>query len=369
MRQATKTTMITSFFKPKPKKNTPPASLRLSSSDSSATASTEASEKEGSKTKRPRTATTNDGPGSATAGGSPSSEKRTKKHDGNDPKTASPSLSDAVKDLISHLDADAIDSDLPAAAPTSAPTTKTWKSELGRHFSGSQFASLAAFVAAERKFRVVYPTPENTWTALNACPLSAVKVVVVGQDPYHGPNQAHGLSFSVARNQAVPPSLKNIYRELRDDPDVPRFDSIPSHGNLMRWAQQGVLMLNAVLTVRSGEPNSHAKRGWEATTDAILRAVVNRRHKDGDGGVHVPVVFLLWGKPALAKAQTVLASGIGGPSRQKSRHVVICTSHPSPLGATKTSSPFLGSRCFSRCNQALVDMGLEPIDWNVDGPL
>jgi uracil-DNA glycosylase len=371
--------MITSFFKPKAKKHSEgasPASLTSLSSDSSAAGTTMASGREGSnEAKRPRssatTTTTNDSPvatSSATAGGSPSAKKkRAKKNDNNDPKAKLSLSPDAVEELISHLEpsqevgdgrgaADASEGGEPPAASSATPT---WKSELARHFSTSQFASLAAFVAAERRSRVVYPAPADTWTALNACPLSSLKVVVVGQDPYHGPDQAHGLSFSVARNQAVPPSLRNIYRELRDDPGVPDFDSVPAHGNLTRWARQGVLLLNAVLTVRSGEPNSHAKRGWEATTDAILRAAANRRR----GG---PVVFLLWGKPALAKAQTVLSGSAGGGS---SRHVVICTSHPSPLGATKTSSPFLGSRCFSRCNQALVGMGLEPVDWNVDGPL
>jgi uracil-DNA glycosylase len=280
---------------------------------------------------------------------------------------------DAMMELISHLEPCRENTDADVVNEREQDPEPTWTCELARHFSTPQFSTLAAFVAAERKSRIVFPPADRTWTALNACPLSTLKVVVVGQDPYHGPNQAHGLSFSVERGQPVPPSLRNIYRELREDPEVSNFDAIPTHGNLERWARQGVLLLNAVLTVRSGEPNSHAKRGWEGATDAILRAVVSRRNginKDGGGGDGEarPVVFLLWGKPALAKAQTVLASAANSP-RSKARRVVICTSHPSPLGATKTSSPFLGSRCFSRCNRALVEMGLEPIDWRVDGPL
>ena len=169
------------------------------------------------------------------------------------------------------------------------------------------------------------------------------------------------LSFSVRKGVKVPPSLKNIYKELSNDPNVdfPINGSVPTHGYLERWAKQGVLMLNAVLTVRQGNPNSHGKKGWENFTDEVIRVLVNESAKSKKG-----LVFLLWGKPASSKAQAIL----GGTSGNK-RHAIICTSHPSPLGATKTNAPFLGSRCFSRANDALKDFGIEPIDWNVDGEL
>ena len=200
----------------------------------------------------------------------------------------------------------------------------------------------------------IYPPHQDTFSALNLTPLSSVKVVIVGQDPYHGPNQAHGLCFSVKRGIAPPPSLKNIYRELVNDPLVKEVTTMPKHGFLERWAKQGVLMINTVLTVRKGEANSHKNRGWESFTDEIIRAV-DRTSRDHNTGV----VFLLWGKPATKKATTILQSS--------GRHEVICTSHPSPLGATKTDSPFMGSRCFSRANKALENLGRTPIDWAVDG--
>jgi uracil-DNA glycosylase len=229
-----------------------------------------------------------------------------------------------------------------------------WKKELDRHFRSSSFLNLAVFVHRERQSNTIYPPAEQTFSALNVCPLDKVKVVIVGQDPYHGPGQAHGLCFSVLKGQQVPPSLKNIYKELNNDPNV-EF-SIPRHGHLIRWAKQGVLMLNTVLTVRRGQANSHQKKGWEHTTDEILRALDRHCKARGKG-----VVFLLWGKPAMTKAETVIRSPL---------HTVIATSHPSPLGATKTSAPFIGSRCFSRCNEALKEKGYDDvIDWMVDGPL
>ena len=248
---------------------------------------------------------------------------------------------DAVEALLAHL----IDE------------TGGWKKALQKQFQSSNFRSLARYVAKERRDRTVYPTVSNTWTALNCTPLEQVKVVIVGQDPYHGQNQAHGLCFSVLPGNAAPPSLKNIYKELADDPGVqfPRA-AMPKHGHLIRWAEHGVLLLNTVLTVRRGEANSHQKRGWEAVTDAIIRAV-DRQHGAVNGK---GCVFLLWGKPATTKAVQLISKN------SIRKHVVITTSHPSPLGARKTSQPFLGSRCFSRCNAALVKMGREPIDWNVD---
>lgn len=211
-----------------------------------------------------------------------------------------------------------------------------------------------------RQRQTIYPPPEDTFAALNLCPLSETKLVIVGQDPYHGPHQAHGLCFSVRHGIQTPPSLKNIYKELKNDPKIDNFNSIPSHGNLERWAKQGVLLINNVLTVRKGQAHSHKKKGWEELTDAIIKAVDRRQFSDG---TKKGVVFLLWGKPATEKTKTAL---IGSSS---SRHRIFCSSHPSPLGATKTKSPFLGSQCFSRANEALLELGYDAIDWRVDGPL
>jgi len=197
-------------------------------------------------------------------------------------------------------------------------------------------------------------------------------VVVVGQDPYHQPGQGHGLSFSVPRGVKIPPSLRNIYKELLNDEKINDFTSIPQHGNLERWARQGVLLLNNVLTVRRGEAASHAKRGWEQFTDWVIEAVIERRSNAAGGGDAdangTGVVFLLWGKPASMKAQTVLQK-YNNDRQRAAKHAVITCSHPSPLGATKTASPFMGSHCFSRANEELKKRGWEPIDWRVDGTL
>lgn len=176
-----------------------------------------------------------------------------------------------------------------------------------------------------------------------------MKVVVIGQDPYHGPNQAHGLAFSVMKPERPPPSLKNIFKEAKND--IPDF-SVPSHGDLSGWSRQGVFLLNTCLTVQQGNANSHQKKGWEEFITAVIRAIDQRDEADGGG-----VVFLLWGKPANERCAHIRRTG--------GKHTVISSSHPSPLGATKTKAPFIGSRCFSRCNQALVAMGKEPIDWNL----
>lgn len=253
-------------------------------------------------------------------------------------------------------------------------TEKSWRDALTPYVASPSFTTLAKFVASERTHKTVYPPQCDTFSALNLVPLHKVKVVIVGQDPYHQPNQGHGLAFSVRRGEKIPPSLRNIYKELANDDHVTNFPpSRPTHGHLERWAQQGVLLLNAVLTVRRNEPNSHAKRGWEAFTDEIIRVLLSSRGGEDD---HRGIVFLLWGRPAGNKAEAVVNRATGpfgagkmGGGKRRNPHVVISTSHPSPLGATKTNQPFLGSRCFSRANEALVGMGLGPVDWRVDGPL
>ncbi len=171
-----------------------------------------------------------------------------------------------------------------------------------------------------------------------------------------------GLAFSVRKGVKIPPSLRNIYKELLNNKCG--LDKMPTHGYLERWCSQGVLLLNAVLTVRDSEANSHAKQGWEDFTDEIIRILVSdanvNANANANAGKKKKLVFLLWGKPASKKAETI----INRFSRVK--HTIIATSHPSPLGATKTKAPFIGSRCFSRANDALVSMGQNPVDWGVD---
>ncbi|KAL7471277.1 hypothetical protein ACHAXS_011583 [Conticribra weissflogii] len=222
-------------------------------------------------------------------------------------------------------------------------TDPDWKNTLANHMATESFQYLLDRIESDlRCGATIYPSFEDVFSALNLCPLKDVKCVIVGQDPYHQPGQGHGLAFSVRKGVTPPPSLRNIFKEAADDVGI----ITPTHGNLESWARQGVLLLNTVLTVRKGEANSHAKLGWEDFTDVIINAI-NERNES--------VVFLLWGSPAAKKASCV----------DETKHTVIRTSHPSPLGATKTNSPFLGSRCFSRANEALVASGKEPIDWNV----
>eukprot|EP01034_Spumella_vulgaris_P025778 gene25778-32270_t len=181
------------------------------------------------------------------------------------------------------------------------------------------------------------------FSAFNLCPFDTVKVVVIGQDPYHGPGQAHGLAFSVQHGVAIPPSLKNMIKELTNDPDS--VMNKPGHGNLEHWSQQGVLLLNNVLTVRKADANSHQKHGWEQFTDAVVRELSKREG----------LVYLLWGKPAQLKCKNI----------DSTKNTIITSSHPSPLAAYKTDEPFIGSKCFSRCNAALVERGQTPIDWTI----
>lgn len=219
-----------------------------------------------------------------------------------------------------------------------------WKQVVTDEMENNEsFRGLADFLRDEAASgQTIYPLHNDVFSALNLCPLEKVKVVVVGQDPYHGPGQGHGLSFSVRKGVPPPPSLKNIFNEAIEDVGI----HPPAHGNLEHWAEQGVLMLNSVMTVRRGDANSHSKKGWEQFTDFIIQHL--NAEKEG-------LVFLLYGNPAQKKANSV----------DDSKHVLIRTSHPSPLGARKTAAPFIGSRCFSRCNKALEEQGKDPIDWNV----
>ena len=197
---------------------------------------------------------------------------------------------------------------------------KSWNDALAPFLGSEKFDRLTRFVASERRLHTVYPLSQDVFSAFNMCPFDQIKVVVIGQDPYHGPGQGHGLAFSVQQGVKPPPSLKNIFKELEADEGV----DIPMHGNLEKWAKQGVLLLNTVSTVRKGEANSHSKMGWEDFSDEVVEALNERREG---------LVFLLWGAPAAKKGKAV----------DKSKHTLITTSHPSPLGATKTNSPFLVS--------------------------
>jgi uracil-DNA glycosylase len=218
-----------------------------------------------------------------------------------------------------------------------------WRRRLFPETRKAYFQSLYRFVDAERGRATVFPPEDEVFSVLNVTPFDQLKVVVIGQDPYHGPGQAHGMAFSVKPGVSIPPSLRNIIKEAQSDVGIRK----PSNGYLMRWSEQGVLLLNAVLTVRRSEANSHQKKGWEQFTDAIIKAI-----NKGDRGV----VFLLWGKPAQKKCKDI---NLG-------KHRVIMSSHPSPLGATKTNAPFISSRCFSRCNRYLEELGHEPIDWEIE---
>lgn len=219
----------------------------------------------------------------------------------------------------------------------SMPATD-WNPLLRDQFEAPYWEPLCSFVDEERTRHRVYPDPERVFAALHLTSHADTRVVIVGQDPYHGPGQAHGLSFSVPDGVAVPPSLANIERELHDDLGI----DPPGHGNLEAWARRGVLLLNTTLTVRAGEAGSHQGRGWEQFTGRILEIVNDKDHC---------VVFVLWG----AAAQRV------GATIDTDRHHIIASAHPSPLSAHRG---FFGSRPFSRANDALVAAGLEPIDWS-----
>lgn len=206
-----------------------------------------------------------------------------------------------------------------------------WGILLEDEFQKPYFQELRAFLADEYKVNTIFPDINDIFNALQYTPYQNVKVVILGQDPYHGTNQAHGLSFSVKRTEPIPPSLKNIYKELKEDLGC----YIPKHGYLLKWAQQGVLLLNTVLTVRCGEAHSHRGRGWEVFTDQIITKMNERKD---------PVIFLLWGRPAQGKLKLI----------DTNKHIVLTSPHPSPLSAHRG---FFGSSPFSKINNQLRNWG------------
>lgn len=215
----------------------------------------------------------------------------------------------------------------------------SWQTLLQAEFDKPYMQALQSFLQQEQKQgQVVYPKPEEVFKALNLTPFHQVKVVILGQDPYHGPQQAHGLSFSVPQGIKLPPSLRNIYKELKAD--LSDY-TIPAHGDLSHWAKQGVLLLNASLTVRASEAGSHQKKGWEQFTDKIIQLLSAERSH---------LVFILWGKYAQSKA--LLIDG--------AKHLILQSAHPSPLSAYQG---FLGSKPFSKTNTYLQDQGEKPIVW------
>lgn len=223
----------------------------------------------------------------------------------------------------------------------SAALEPGWLAVLDQEFEKDYMKSLKSFLQEEKvKGATVYPKGADIFNALNTTPFDQVKVVILGQDPYHGTGQAHGLSFSVQRGIATPPSLKNIYKEL--ETDIDNFKT-PNHGNLTHWAEQGVLLLNATLTVRASEAGSHQNRGWEIFTDEIIKSLSAKKEH---------VVFLLWGKYAQAKVALI----------DQKKHYVLTAAHPSPFSAY---TGFFGSRHFSKTNQLLIQNNLEPVDWNL----
>lgn len=214
-----------------------------------------------------------------------------------------------------------------------------WDELLKDTFQTESYRKLRAFLANEYRTRTVYPDMHNIFNALKLTSFQDCKVVILGQDPYHGPNQAHGLSFSVQEGVQPPPSLLNIFKELKDDVGIPE----PKSGNLTCWAKQGVLMLNTVLTVREHQPNSHKGMGWEQVTDDVIAALDKK---------NTPVVFLLWGANARNKAKIVT----------NPIHIRLEAPHPSPLSAY---NGFFGCRHFSKANEALIASGQKPIDWTI----
>jgi uracil-DNA glycosylase len=213
---------------------------------------------------------------------------------------------------------------------------QSWKNKLAQEFEKTYWQDLTTKVKEEYTLGKVYPNPEDIFRAFNLCPFEEVKVVIIGQDPYHGPRQANGLCFAVHEEIKIPPSLQNIFKEIKSDLGI---DPYPS-GDLSRWASQGVLLLNAVLTVRAGQPASHKGLGWEIFTDKVIQQLSLKR----DG-----IVYLLWGKYAQEKGIMI----------DRTKNLVLESAHPSPFSVTK----FFGHHHFSQCNQYLEKRGVTPIDW------
>ncbi|WP_155592433.1 uracil-DNA glycosylase [Lysinibacillus cavernae] len=216
-----------------------------------------------------------------------------------------------------------------------------WQEILAEELEKPYYHKLRQFVADEYSTQTIYPPMNDVMNAFYTTTYHNVKVVILGQDPYHGPNQAHGLSFSVKPGIAHPPSLRNMFQELQDDLGCP----IPSNGTLTNWAEQGVMLLNTVLTVRAGQANSHKDQGWEQFTDAVIERLAAREE---------PLIFVLWGRPAQRKKQLI--------RKYKTPHVILEAPHPSPLSAYRG---FFGSKPYSKINQQLVEWGEQPIDWSL----
>lgn len=216
----------------------------------------------------------------------------------------------------------------------------TWKEILKQEFTKPYFEQIALHIKTEKsQNKIIYPPGSLIFNAFNTTPFDKVKVVILGQDPYHGQGQAHGLCFSVQNGVPPPPSLVNIFKELQDDVGVP----IPSHGNLTHWAEQGVFLLNASLTVRAGEPMSHSKIGWAQFTDEVIKKISAEKEH---------VVFILWGKFAQEKKVLI----------DETKHCILKSAHPSPLSA---HAGFFGCKHFSKANEYLMSKGIDPIDWKL----
>lgn len=223
-------------------------------------------------------------------------------------------------------------------AKTEVEIDESWKKVLKEQFTAPYFIALKAFLVAEKKKHIVFPPGNQIFSAFNRTPFNKLKVVIIGQDPYHGPGQANGLCFSVSPGLRKPPSLVNIFKELQTDLGIP----IPQDGNLEPWADQGILLLNATLTVRAGNAGSHQKKGWETFTDAVIKAVSD--NKKG-------IIFLLWGNFAQTKAELI----------DKDKHFILTAAHPSPLAR----GAFFGCKHFSKTNKLLEHQGILPIDWRL----
>lgn len=217
---------------------------------------------------------------------------------------------------------------------------ESWKVELGDEFKKDYFLKLKEFLVEEKKKFVIYPPGDKIFNAFNQTPFSKVKVVILGQDPYHGPGQAHGLCFSVPHGIAQPPSLVNIFKEINSDLGI----SMPKHGNLEKWAKNGVLLINATLTVRAHQAGSHQNKGWEQFTDAVIQNLSLKREG---------IVFLLWGAYAQAKSKLI----------DSSKHFILKAPHPSPLSVYRG---FFGCKHFSETNKLLIGKGIGEIDWSLD---